>query len=120
VVLATLSNEAAGRTYNVAEEAVLTEREWMMRVIDVAGRKADVRVLPTDKTPPYLRVPVNNRQDWIVSSARIREELGYREIVSSNEALRRTIDWERANPPSMPMATFDYEAEDAALALETC
>jgi hypothetical protein len=32
------------------------------------------------------------------------------------EALARTIQWERANPPSdVPAAAFDYAAEDAAI-----
>jgi nucleoside-diphosphate-sugar epimerase len=116
VVLATLSEKAAGRTYNVAEEGIFTEREWMMKVVDAAGGKADVRVLATGKMPPYLRVPIDSRQDWIVSSRRIREELGYRETVSREEALQRTIAWERANQPSVPLAVFDYAAEDAILA----
>ena len=79
------------------------------------GARADVRVLPSDKTPAYLRLPIKNHQDWIVSSARIREELGYRETVPREEALQRTIIWEKANPPAVPMALFDYAAEDAAL-----
>ena len=32
-------------------------------------------------------------------STRIRRELGYREPVSPDEAMQRTIDWERAHPP---------------------
>jgi nucleoside-diphosphate-sugar epimerase len=115
VVLATLSKKPAGWIYNVAEADGFTELEWMKMVGDVMGWKGNIRVLPTDKTPPYLRLPVDNRQDWIVSSARIREELGYRETVLREEAFRRTIEWERANPPTLPMAVFDYAAEDEAL-----
>jgi len=34
-----------------------------------------------------------------------------------DEAIRRTIAWERSNPPDMIQPQqFDYEAEDAALA----
>jgi nucleoside-diphosphate-sugar epimerase len=116
VALATLSEKAVGRTYNVIEEEAFTEDEWMMKVVEVAGAATAVRVLPTEKTPPYLRVPVKNRQDWIVSGAKIRTELEYRETMPREEALRRTIEWERDNPPSVPMAVFDYAAEDAALA----
>jgi nucleoside-diphosphate-sugar epimerase len=115
VVLAALSERAAGRTYNVAESDRFTEHEWMTKVADALGWTGTIRVLPTDKTPVHLRVPVDNRQDWIVSSARIREELGYCETVSREEAFRRTIAWERANPPATPLAVFDYAAEDAAL-----
>ena len=117
VVLATLSAKAPGRTYNVVESEAFTEREWMTKVVNETGGTAQIRVLPTEKIPAHLRFPIkNHHQDWMVSSARIREELGYRETMSREEALRRTIEWERANPPAAPMAAFDYAAEDAALA----
>src|SRR5215467_13544285 len=49
------------------------------------------------------------------SSDRIRKELGYRELISLDESIHRTIDWEREHPPVNPMAQFDYPAEDAAI-----
>ena len=49
------------------------------------------------------------------SSKRIRDELGYSEPVAPEEALRRTIEWERTHPPPIDPAKFDYAAEDAAL-----
>jgi len=115
IVLATTSPNAAGKTYNIVEEEHFTEMEWMRLVAAAVGWKGEIRVLPTDKTPAHLRLPINSRQDWLVSSGRIRKELGYRETVTRHEALRRTIAWERANPPSISLAVFDYAAEDAAL-----
>jgi len=50
------------------------------------------------------------------SSERIRKELGYSELLPRDEAIRRTIEWERANPPAAPTAQFNYAAEDDALA----
>jgi hypothetical protein len=47
----------------------------------------------------------------------IRRELGYRETVSRDEALRWTVEWERTHPPEeVDSASFDYDAENAALA----
>ena len=66
---------------------------------------------------PGERAPVRSgdeRQELVVSSDRIRAELGYEERVPLAEGLRRTIEWERANPREN--AERDYEAEDAALA----
>jgi hypothetical protein len=51
----------------------------------------------------------------VASSDRIRKELGYRELLPREEAIRRTIEWERANPPAAPLAQSDYDAEDEAL-----
>jgi nucleoside-diphosphate-sugar epimerase len=75
-----------------------------------------VIALSTDETPEHLRQPYNFAQNWTVSSDRIRSELGYRESITIPDALSRTIEWERKNPPSdLPATTFDYTAEDEAI-----
>lgn len=72
--------------------------------------------LPKDRTPAHLLMPLNTEQDWLVSSARIREELGYTEAVPLDEGIARTIAWERANPPAqVDLKQFDYAAEEAAV-----
>jgi len=48
-----------------------------------------------------------------MDSSRIRAELGYRESIDPGEALRRTVAWERANPPAEPV---DFAVEDALIA----
>jgi hypothetical protein len=69
-----------------------------------------------DRIPGHLIMPVNTEQDWLVSSARIRQELNYSEPLPLETGLARTIDWQRANPPAqVDPAQFDYAAEDAAL-----
>ncbi len=115
IALAATSDRAKGRIYNVAEPP-LVELEWTRQIAEVAGWKGEVIALGKDETPAHLRQPYNTAQDWTVSSDRIRTELGFTEPVAIPEALRRTIEWERANPPSdLPAATFDYAAEDAAI-----
>jgi hypothetical protein len=52
-----------------------------------------------------------------MDTTRIRHELGYGERVPQDEALRRTIAWEREHPPeNVDPADFDYSEEDAILA----
>ncbi len=120
IALATTSPKAAGRTYNIAEPDAIAEGDWTRMIADSAGWKGKVIPLPKEKLPAHLRADYNTDQDWIVSSARIRDELGYAERVPVAEGIRRTIVWERANPPAAPAdgsvdARFDYAAEDAAL-----
>ena len=115
VALAAVSEKAAGRIYNVAEPDVPTEREWAERVARATGWQGRIVVLPREKTPKHLILPGNTRQHWVASSQRIREELGFREPVGPEEALRRTIEWERTHPPPIDPTQFDYAAEDAAL-----
>lgn len=115
IALAATSDRAKARIYNVAEPP-LTELEWTRLIGKVAGWRGEVIALSKDETPVHLRQPYNTAQDWTVSSNRIRDELRFTEPVPVKEALGRTIQWERANPPSdLPAATFDYAAEDAAI-----
>jgi hypothetical protein len=73
-------------------------------------------VLPDERTPKHLLLPGNTAQHWSADSTRIRQELGYIEKVPHEEAIRRTIAWERTHVPAGPLPyQFDYAAEDAAL-----
>ena len=111
VALAATDPRAAGRTYNVGEAAARTEAEWVRAVGAAAGWKGEVVAVPGGRLP----APGNMAQDIVADTSRIREELGYREEVPPAEALRRTVEWERANPPGQP-PPLDYVEEDRVLA----
>jgi len=115
IVLAAAAPESSGRIYNVGESESFSELEWARKIAAAAGWEGDIVVLPHDRTPPHLHWPGNTAQHLAASSERIRNELGYRELFPREEAIRRTIAWERANPPAQPLAQFNYEAEDEAL-----
>ncbi len=119
IALTVTSKRAAGRVYNVGEVEAMPEAEWVQLIGKAAGWKGNVLEVSQELLPDHLKMrmkfPAN--QDWVVDTTRIRRELGYREAVPRNEALRRTVAWERANPPdNIDPEDFDYEAEDAALA----
>jgi len=74
------------------------------------------KVIDVQRENPAFRAGAA-AQHFVASSKRIRAELGYMEVVQLDEAIRRTIAWERQNPPStINLKQFDYQAEDAALA----
>lgn len=113
---AAVSPRAAGRIYNVCEEPPFTELQFAVLLAGFAGWTGDFVLMDKRRTPVHLQFPGNLHQDAAASSARIRQELGYSDPVSLEEAIRRTIDWERANPPASPLPyQFNYEAEDAAI-----
>ncbi len=117
VALAATDERAARRIYNVCEEPSFSELEWARKIASEMRWEGEFVVLPVERTPHHLLKPGNADQHWTASSARIREELGYREPVAIEEAIRRTIRWERENPPDGGfLAQFDYAAEDAAVA----
>jgi nucleoside-diphosphate-sugar epimerase len=113
LALAAVNDAAAGRVYNVNYERVFTEPEWVRAIGDACGWSGEIICAPTAELPESLRVEFDTSQDYAVDSSRIRRELGYAETVPFEDALRRTIEWERAHPP----AGFapDYAAEDELL-----
>ncbi len=117
VVLAVTDKRATGQIYNVGEKQTYSEADWVNAIGAVAGWSGEVIAVPEDHVPEPLRPDFNIAQHLVVDTSRIRKELGYIELVSREEALRRTVAWERAHPPAeIDPQTFNYAAEDALLA----
>jgi nucleoside-diphosphate-sugar epimerase len=117
LALAAVSERAAGRVYNVAETPAFSELEWARKIAKATGWGGDFVTLPKERMPAHLVQPGNTAQHWEADSTRIRRELGYREPVPLDEAIRRTIEWARAHAPGeFTPYRFDYAAEDAAVA----
>jgi nucleoside-diphosphate-sugar epimerase len=120
IALAICDQRAKGRIYHVADAEVFSEAERITRVGKVAGWQGKVVSVSKDKLPTEWKLPVNAEQHWFVDSTRIRQELGYKEVVPPEEALQGTIDWERTHPPKEPEKLaepwlLDYVTEDAIL-----
>ena len=113
IALAVTDARAAGRIYNVAEPDPLTETEWIQAIADVIGWNGDIIPVDAEILPNAFSV---HGQDLIMDTSRIRAELGFAEAIPRAEAIRRTIEWDRANPPEeVPPESFDYDAEDRIL-----
>ncbi len=108
IAAAVTDSRAAGRVYNVAEPTAHREIEWVAQIAEAAGWAGKIVTAPKGRLP----VPFNTDQDLVTDTGRIRAELGYREVVTGQEALRHTVPWEREHLPDEPM---DYAAEDAVL-----
>jgi nucleoside-diphosphate-sugar epimerase len=116
IVLAVIDDRAAGKIYNVGEAHTPTVAERVQRIGDLAGWNGEVRPVDSLRLPPHLRVPYQPRQDLVVDTSRLRGELGFVEVRSTDEGLLQTLQWERANPPpSGDPGAAEYAAEDAAL-----
>ncbi|HSL20662.1 MAG TPA: NAD-dependent epimerase/dehydratase family protein [Vicinamibacterales bacterium] len=116
IAAAAVSDIARGRIYNVGEADTLTELEWAELVAGASGWDGEFKLISDDRLPAHLRAPGNTAQQWIADTSRIREELGVRETVGRADAVRRTVEWERACPPTgFTPHQFDYALEDDAL-----
>ncbi len=118
ITLAIADERAEGRVYNVGEADAPTMAEWIRLLGRVAGWDGQVVVLPRERLPAHIAgEDTNLDQHWITDTSRIRQELGYKEPVPQEEALKRTVEWYRENPPErLDPEEADYSAEDAALA----
>ena len=115
ITVAITSFGAAGRVYNVADPEPISEADWAAKIGATVGWAGRVVAVPRERAPKHLVYPYRLEQHLFMDSTRIRAELGYVEPFSIEEALRRTILWERANPPAqVDPAHYDYAAEDSA------
>jgi nucleoside-diphosphate-sugar epimerase len=113
IALAVEDPRATGRVYNVAEPDAFPMMEWVRAIGKAAGWRGEVATMPEGRIP----MPYHFQQDLDTDSRQIRDDLGFTEPVQHAEALARTIEWERANPPDQfaGVGLLDYAAEDAIL-----
>ena len=93
MVLAALSPQAGGRTYNVGQDFVRTPIEWLLTFGVILGRRIEVVEVPPEKRGLQAdRADASDlRYPLTLDTTRIRQELGFSEIVPEREALLATI-----------------------------
>ncbi|MCB1615617.1 MAG: NAD-dependent epimerase/dehydratase family protein [Pseudomonadales bacterium] len=118
--------ESAGETYNVCDERLLYNHEWVSLVGEILQHRFEPVDIPFDclpsgfrATPPQLLY----RHHCVMDLSRLKK-LGYRDVVSVEHALEKTVHWYMNNP--LPAEgeveqnlgdPFDYSYEDALLKL---
>jgi len=117
IALALIDDRATGRIYNIGEPDALTESEWVACIGRAADWHGEVVELPKDAMPEHLVAPYNFDHHLSADTSLIRNELGYSEQVSLDEAMQETVAWERSHPPQpVDEKRFNYAAEDESLA----
>jgi len=120
---------AAGKAYNVADDDLLSMRQWAEIVAEHAGGGLEVRSLPGDLPSPGWALIAFRYQlapHCILDTSRIRDELGYRDVMPAVKGLEETVEWmldHRDQLRAHPHLTdpFDYAAEDRLMAAyESC
>lgn len=120
IALAATNAIAQNRIYHVSDVEALTEVERITQIGEITHWQGKVVTVTQSQLPKEWKLPFNTQQDWLVDSTRIRQELEYKEIVPLNEALKRTVNWQRANLPEQPEQfaapwLLDYVDEDKIL-----
>jgi len=115
---------AAGRRYSVADELAYTMRQRVEFIANYLGHEFDLVDIPFEHAWPCHPFYRFDRGHSLCPSDHIRAELGYTDVVSTEEGLARMVDWLTANPPEpggeleqQINDPFDYKREDELIAL---
>jgi nucleoside-diphosphate-sugar epimerase len=116
---------SAGKSYNCCDEQQLTLRQIVEVIAHELGKTIEIKPVPlavANIANPLLLHHTTGHN--MLDLHRIRTDLGYRDVVPSVEAIRRTVRWLLDHPvePGSHAATmlgdpFDYAAEDRLAAL---
>jgi nucleoside-diphosphate-sugar epimerase len=116
IAMAVVDDRAANRIYNVGEADALTEAEWVRCIGRAARWTGDIVVRPKESMPEHLKTPYGFTHHLHCDTNQIRQELGYEEQITRDEAIERTVEWERAHAPDQVVEDrFNYAEEDAVL-----
>ncbi|MCX5998225.1 MAG: hypothetical protein NTU41_01175 [Chloroflexi bacterium] len=113
---------SAGQIYNIRDERVLYNREWLRLVAGIMKHEFEFVEIPFDFLPPGFRsAPTQTlyRYHEVPDITKIKQQLGYRDVVPVEKALELTVQWYLDNPvPPGGEAEqnigdpFDYAYED--------
>lgn len=106
-----------GKKYFVGDDAVHTIKQRIEFIARLLGHTFQFVDMPYLLAAPSWPLWRHSAEHSVRSTAKIRNELGYRDVVPAPEALSRTVGWLVANRPSDEDEAklgdaFDYAAED--------
>lgn len=113
---------ARGEIFNAADETMLTLGATIDALGDALGHRLEQVSMPMALAAPALPlVRQLTPSHRVVTVDKMRDRLGYRDVVHPVDALARTAAWLVANPPDPEVEgrmgdPFDYAAEDALVA----
>ena len=95
VVLAALDPSAKNRIYNVGESSTPTMMERLAAFARAADWRGEIMAVPAAELDEANRMPYDFDHHLVYDTSRIRNELGYREVVGYEQSLSRMIETER-------------------------
>lgn len=117
IALAVTDERAVGRIYNAPADAPMTQGEWLVEYGRMEGWHGEIIGLPDAYLPPHLKQKNSYAQDLVVDGTRMRDELGYDDVVPVEEGVRLAFSWTREHPPEKyNPRVVDFSLEDAAVA----
>lgn len=117
---------SAGQIYNICDEQLLFNRQWVSLLSEIMQHRFDTIDIPFSALPDGFRATPPQllyRHHCVLSIEKIKAQLGYRDVVSVEEALERVVKYYWDNPLAAGSEAeqnlgdpFDYAYEDAFVA----
>ena len=114
---------AAARVYNCGDLEQLTLAQVVEVIAASLGKACEVIPVPYAVAGPHRGMVLSPLGHQLLDLTRIRNELGYRDVLGVRDALARTARWYVDNPPPKGGDVertlgdpFDYAAEDRLIA----
>ena len=114
---------SSGEVYNCADEEVLTLRQVVETIAQQMESDLEVVSMPWQlalPARPLMLQPLPTHR--VLDLTKLKQQLGYRDVVTPREGLRRTVEWLVAHPllaggaeETILQDPFDYAAEDALI-----
>lgn len=121
---------AAGKAYNVADDQVVSIRQWAELTAGIAAGRLGRDPVPVRSLPGTIPQPgwgmiafgYQGTPNCIVDTSAIREDLGYRDVQTLEDGLADVVDEMLADPASYRdhpnnVDPFDYATEDRLVAV---
>ena len=91
-----------GEIFNCGDDEKLTIRQVVEIITDELGYEWELLSMPAQFAIPARPMMMNYRTTHrVVDTAKLRDRLGYRDVVPAREAVRRTTRWLVENPPEL-------------------
>ena len=108
-----------GQIFNVTDDRALSIKQMVEVIADELDHRFEIISMPMVLAASARPVVMHHATDHrVVNNRPVAEVLGYRDVVTPEEGLRRTARWLAENQPSgraeaLLQDPFDYDAEDA-------
>jgi nucleoside-diphosphate-sugar epimerase len=111
---------SAGQIYHCGDERQLTMHQIVEVIATALDHEWEIVCMPDAIAHPARYYAERTSHHQLMDLAKIKRQLGYRDVHPAEEALRMTVEWLVANPPadgsSVSGDPFDYAAEDKLVA----
>jgi dTDP-glucose 4,6-dehydratase len=92
-----MQNASTGETYNIGGENEWENIKLLNVLIDIVAKKTGKNAENIRSTISYVKDRPGHDRRYAIDCSKIKNELGWKQIVSFEEGLERTVEWYLSN-----------------------